>query len=102
MGNTTANAIAGPVTFIGAGVMGLPMVRNLLKGGMPVRVFDVRDDVRRSLQDEGIEVVATLKRLSTVKEPSLPCCRIHRTCVLWFLGRAVWWIIFPLVPSSST
>jgi len=61
MGNATANAIAGPVTFIGAGVMGLPMVRNLLKGGMPVRVFDVRDDVRRSLQDEGIEVVATLE-----------------------------------------
>ncbi|NEI72578.1 NAD-binding protein [Rhizobium lusitanum] len=50
----------GLVTFIGAGVMGLPMVRNLKKGGVTVRVFDVREDVRNALEAEGIAVVATL------------------------------------------
>ena len=58
------------VTFIGAGVMGLPMVRNLRKGGVPVRVFDVRESVRSALSAEGIDVVATLAeagdRLGTV------------------------------------
>lgn len=54
------NIDLGQVTFIGAGVMGLPMVRNLRKGGISVRVFDVREDVRDALAAEGIEVVATL------------------------------------------
>jgi 2-hydroxy-3-oxopropionate reductase len=50
----------GHVTFIGAGVMGLPMVRNLRKNGVSVRVYDLREDVRTSLQAEGIDVVASL------------------------------------------
>lgn len=54
-------AISGPVTFIGAGIMGLPMVRNLIKGGVSVRVFDLRQDVRDALSAEGIEVAATLE-----------------------------------------
>ncbi|WP_343315144.1 NAD(P)-dependent oxidoreductase [Brucella sp. BE17] len=53
-------AISGPVTFIGAGIMGLPMVRNLIKGGVSVRVFDLREEVRDALSAEGIEVAATL------------------------------------------
>ena len=55
----TKNSIA-PVTFIGAGAMGLPMVRNLIKAGIEVRVLDLSETVRRALASEGIEVVSKL------------------------------------------
>lgn len=60
-------ASSGPVTFIGAGIMGLPMVRNLIKGGISVRVFDLRQGVRDALSAEGIEVVATLAEAASRK-----------------------------------
>jgi len=60
-------ASSNAVTFIGAGVMGLPMIRNLIKGGVPVRVFDVRQDVRDALNAEGIDVVTTLAEAAGFK-----------------------------------
>jgi len=48
------------VTFIGAGVMGLPMVRNLRKAGVEVRVFDVKPQTRAALEAEGIATVSSL------------------------------------------
>ena len=41
------------VAFIGLGVMGEPMARNLLKGGHTVRAFDVRVDALADLAKEG-------------------------------------------------
>ena len=41
------------VAFIGLGLMGEPMARNLLKGGHIVRVFDVRTDAMTALANEG-------------------------------------------------
>jgi 2-hydroxy-3-oxopropionate reductase len=52
-----------PVTFIGAGAMGLPMIRNLIKGSIEVRVLDLSETVRGTLVSEGIEVVADLAEL---------------------------------------
>ena len=52
-----------PVNFIGAGAMGLPMVRNLIKAGIEVRVLDHSEAVRKKLVSEGIEVVADLAEL---------------------------------------
>jgi 4-hydroxybutyrate dehydrogenase/sulfolactaldehyde 3-reductase len=41
------------VAFIGLGLMGEPMARNLLKGGHVVRAFDVRKDAMNVLKSEG-------------------------------------------------
>jgi 2-hydroxy-3-oxopropionate reductase len=49
-----------PVAFIGAGVMGLPMIRNLARGGVNVRAWDVRATATAPLAAEGIEIAATL------------------------------------------
>jgi 2-hydroxy-3-oxopropionate reductase len=49
-----------PVTFVGAGVMGLPMARNLRNAGAKVRVFDIKPSVRHRLEQEGFETVASL------------------------------------------
>ena len=46
------------VAFIGLGVMGEPMARNLLKGGCTVRVFDVRTSAMEDIASEGA-VLAT-------------------------------------------
>ena len=40
------------VAFIGLGVMGEPMARNLLKGGHTVRTFDVRPNVLEAVASE--------------------------------------------------
>ena len=37
------------VAFIGLGLMGDPMARNLLKGGHVVRAFDVRKDAMNAV-----------------------------------------------------
>ena len=41
------------VAFIGLGIMGEPMARNLLKGGHVVRAFDVRTDAMADIAKEG-------------------------------------------------
>jgi 2-hydroxy-3-oxopropionate reductase len=50
-----------PVAFIGAGVMGLPMVRNLARAGVDVVAWDIREAATAPLTKDGIEVAATLK-----------------------------------------
>ena len=41
------------VAFIGLGIMGEPMARNLLKGGCTVRVFDVRTSAMEAISSKG-------------------------------------------------
>ena len=41
------------IGFIGVGVMGAPMARNLLKGGYQLRVFDVSADAMEALKKNG-------------------------------------------------
>ena len=41
------------IGFIGLGIMGKPMVRNLLKAGFAVTVFDVVADAVQAMADEG-------------------------------------------------
>ncbi len=41
------------VGFIGTGVMGLPMARNLIKGGFEVTAFDVNPDALQTLRRDG-------------------------------------------------
>lgn len=48
------------VTFIGAGIMGRPMIRNLVAAGVRVRVYDAVAGVRQGLSEDGITVPASL------------------------------------------
>jgi 2-hydroxy-3-oxopropionate reductase len=48
------------VGFIGVGVMGCEMVRNLLKAQHRVRVFDVRPEASEALRADGAEVAASV------------------------------------------
>lgn len=43
----------GTIAFIGLGVMGTPMARNLLRGGHALRAFDVRDGAAAALVPNG-------------------------------------------------
>jgi 2-hydroxy-3-oxopropionate reductase len=49
-----------PVAFIGAGVMGLPMIRNLARAGVDLCAWDVCEAATAGLAKEGIAVAATL------------------------------------------
>ncbi|MBS4205371.1 2-hydroxy-3-oxopropionate reductase [Lederbergia citrea] len=47
------------IGFIGLGIMGRPMVLNLLKAGFQVKAFDVSEDARKKVADAGaIEVLS--------------------------------------------
>jgi 2-hydroxy-3-oxopropionate reductase len=48
------------VGFIGVGVMGREMVRNLLKAGHRVRVFDVKAEASEVLRADGAEIAASV------------------------------------------
>jgi 3-hydroxyisobutyrate dehydrogenase-like beta-hydroxyacid dehydrogenase len=52
------------VGFIGVGVMGCEMVRNLLKARHRVRVFDVKPEASEALRADGAEVVLKDLRLT--------------------------------------
>jgi len=47
------------VAFIGLGVMGEPMARNLLKAGHNVRTYDVQDKVLDRIASEGAEIASS-------------------------------------------
>jgi 2-hydroxy-3-oxopropionate reductase len=49
------------IVFVGAGVMGAPMIRNLHKAKLPVVAFDKRPEALISLEKEGIEVSTDAK-----------------------------------------
>ena len=47
------------IAFIGLGVMGEPMARNLLKAGHNVRTYDVQDKVLDRIASEGAEIASS-------------------------------------------
>lgn len=48
------------VGFIGLGIMGQPMCRNLMKAGYPMTVFARRADVREAFRQEGASIAETI------------------------------------------
>lgn len=56
-----AGALPSRIVFVGAGVMGTPMIRNLHKARLPVVAYDKRLEVLKVLEDEGIQVAADVK-----------------------------------------
>src|SRR5258705_13188886 len=51
--------MAEPVAFLGTGIMGAPMARNLLKAGFQVRVWNRPPDKARVLAAEGADLAET-------------------------------------------
>src|SRR5258705_8082876 len=51
--------MAEPVAFLGTGIMGAPMARNLLKAGFQVRVWNRPPDKARVLAAEGASLAET-------------------------------------------
>ncbi|SFO69737.1 2-hydroxy-3-oxopropionate reductase [Cohaesibacter marisflavi] len=58
----TERAVEGmsSVAFIGAGVMGRPMIANLRKSGFSVKAFDLSPVAVENLRSDGVEVAETL------------------------------------------
>lgn len=56
------------VGFIGIGVMGLPMARNLILGGHNVRVFDINPDALETMRQNGAELATSAKHAATAAD----------------------------------
>ena len=56
------------VGFIGLGIMGKPMVMNMLKAGIDVTVYDLNPDVVKECQKAGAKTAASAKELAGGKD----------------------------------
>jgi 2-hydroxy-3-oxopropionate reductase len=52
------------IGFIGVGIMGRPMVKNLVKAGYPVTIFDIVRDAVEALENEGVPAAASSKEVA--------------------------------------
>ena len=52
------------IGFIGVGIMGRPMVKNLVKAGYPVTIFDVVPAAVEALESEGVPAAASAKAVA--------------------------------------
>ena len=52
------------IGFIGVGIMGRPMVKNLVKAGYPVTIFDVVRTSVEALENEGVAAAASSKEVA--------------------------------------
>ncbi len=53
------------VGFVGTGVMGLPMARNLIKGGFEVTAFDINPDALQTIRQDGGSVAKSAKEAAS-------------------------------------
>ena len=52
------------IGFIGAGNMGLPMIKNLVKKGFQLKVFDINPKITKKLEKENIKAVNNLRAVA--------------------------------------
>ena len=52
------------IGFVGLGIMGKPMVRNLLKAGFAVTVYDIVEDAVKALVEEGAKGASSAKEVA--------------------------------------
>ena len=52
------------IGFIGAGNMGLPMLKNLVKQGYDVKVYDINPKITKRLEKEKIKAVNNLRAIA--------------------------------------
>jgi len=56
------------IGFIGVGIMGRPMVRNLVKAGYPVTIFDVVPAAVEALTSEGVPAAGSAKAVAEASD----------------------------------
>jgi 2-hydroxy-3-oxopropionate reductase len=59
--SASADALPSRIVFVGAGVMGTPMIRNLHKAKQPIVAYDKRREALEKLKGEGINVATDAK-----------------------------------------
>ena len=52
------------IGFIGAGNMGLPMIKNLIKKGFEVKVYDINPKITKKLEKDNIKAVNNLRAVA--------------------------------------
>ena len=52
------------IGFIGAGNMGLPMIKNIIKAGFNVKVFDINAKITKKLDKDNIKTVNNLRAIA--------------------------------------
>ena len=58
------NKTSQSIGFIGAGNMGLPMLKNLIKQGYEVKVYDINPKITKKLEKEKIKSVNNLRGIA--------------------------------------
>ena len=56
------------IGFVGTGIMGKPMVKNLLKAGYPVHCFDIVPEPLKELASAGASVAASSREVAEKSE----------------------------------
>ena len=59
------NNIKPTIGFIGAGNMGLPMLRNLINKGFQVKVYDINPKITKKLEKDNIKTVNNLRGVAS-------------------------------------
>lgn len=75
------------IGFVGTGVMGLPMCRNLLKAGFPLAVFDRAPERAASLVGEGVRVAASVAELAATVDVVIACLDTVAASEAVFVGQ---------------
>ena len=55
------------IGFIGAGNMGLPMIKNLIKKGFLLKVYDINPKITKRLDKDNIKTVNNLRAVANNK-----------------------------------
>jgi len=56
------------IGFIGVGIMGRPMVKNLIKAGYPVTIFDIVPAAVQALENEGVPSASSSKAVAEASD----------------------------------
>ena len=56
------------IGFVGVGIMGRPMVANLVKAGFPVTVFDLVPAAVEALENEGVPAAASSREVAEASD----------------------------------
>ena len=75
------------IGFVGLGLMGLPMARNLLRAGHELAVHSHRADAVETLRKEGAEVLGSPRELASTVDVLCSCRVTPEHSVETFLGR---------------
>jgi 3-hydroxyisobutyrate dehydrogenase-like beta-hydroxyacid dehydrogenase len=64
------------IGFIGLGIMGKPMSKNLLKAGYDLVVYDINPDCVKDVAAAGARTAASVAEVAKTCGVILPCCRM--------------------------